>query len=153
MTHMTYKTNKSFRTIDQMTQAARSGRQNIAEGSQVSVTSKKSELKLVGVARASLEELLCDLEDYLRQRGLRLWEKDSSSARRIRALAYMSDRSYATYESYLSDPESAANAIICLIHQANFLLDRQLASLEKSFVEDGGYTEKLFRARSAHRVR
>ncbi|MBU4141287.1 four helix bundle protein, partial [Patescibacteria group bacterium] len=75
--HMTYKANKSYRTVDQMVQVARSGRQNIAEGSMASGTSKKTELKLVGVARASLEELLLDYEDYLRQGGLPLWGKDS----------------------------------------------------------------------------
>lgn len=144
---------KSFRQKEQMEQAARSGRQNIAEGSQVSVTSKKSELKLVGVARASLEELLCDFEDFLRQSGLKLWEKDSPDARTIRTLAYRSNRSYKTYQAFLTDSETAANAIICLIHQANFLLDRQLSSLEKSFVEEGGYTEKLYRERSEHRAR
>jgi restriction system protein len=144
---------KFSRTTDQMIQAARSGRQNIAEGSQVSITSKKSELKLIGVARASLEELLNDFEDFLRQKGLKQWEKDYPEAQRIRALAYRSDKTDETYKTYLVNPENAANMLICLIHQANFLLDRQLASLEKSFVEDGGYTEKLFRERSAHRAR
>lgn len=80
-TYMTYKTNMSYRTVDQMVQAARSGRQNIAEGSMASGTSKKTELKLIGVARASLEELLLDYEDYLRQGELPLWGKDSASAR------------------------------------------------------------------------
>src|SRR3989344_5923140 len=76
--------NQSYRTVDQMIQAARSGRQNIAEGSQASAVSKKSEIKLVGVARASLEELLIDYEDFLRQRSLLLWDKDNPSARKIR---------------------------------------------------------------------
>ena len=134
-----------------MTQAARSGRQNIAEGSQVSGTSKKSEIKLVGVARASLEELLNDYEDFLRQRGLELWEKDDQRMRSIRSLAYKSDRSYKTYSSYLSHPESAANCIISLIHQANFLLDRQLQSLEERFVKEGGLTEELYRKRKQFR--
>src|SRR5262245_49717594 len=79
---------KYSRTHDQMVQAARSGRQNIAEGSQASGTSKKTELKLVGVARASLEELLLDYEDFLRQRGLALWQKNQPTARAVRALAY-----------------------------------------------------------------
>src|SRR3990167_6780650 len=87
-TYMTYKTNKSHRTVDQMIQAARSGRQNIAEGSQASGTSKKTELKLMNVARASLEELLLDYEDFLRQRNLRLWAKDSAEAKAVRDLAY-----------------------------------------------------------------
>jgi restriction system protein len=82
-----------------MVQAARSGRQNIAEGSQASGTSKKFELKLVGVARASLEELLLDYEDFLRQRGLTLWRKDDSMARSIRQLAYEKNTSYQTYRT------------------------------------------------------
>jgi hypothetical protein len=80
-----------------MVQAARSGRQNIAEGSQASGTSKKFELKLVGVARASLEELLLDFEDFLRQRGLSLWTKDHPTAQVVRRLAYENDRTYSTY--------------------------------------------------------
>ncbi|MBI2017786.1 four helix bundle protein [Candidatus Daviesbacteria bacterium] len=129
------------RTTDQMVQAARSGRQNIAEGSQASATSKKTEIKLVGVARASLEELLIDYEDYLRQHSLSLWGKDSPEAKKIRALSYQSDRTYQTYLTYLTyltKAEEAANALICLIHQANFLLDRQLQALE---------SENLFRKR------
>ena len=92
---------KRSRTHDQMVQAARSGRQNIAEGSQASGTSKKFELKLVGVARASLEELLLDCEDFLRQRGLVLWDKNHPTAQVVRRLAYEKDRSYSTYSSYI----------------------------------------------------
>ena len=88
---------KRSRTHDQMVQAARSGRQNIAEGSQASGTSKKFELKLVGVARASLEELLLDYEDFLRQRGLVLWSKDHPTAKVVRRLAYEKNRTYVTY--------------------------------------------------------
>lgn len=143
---------KFSRTTDQMIQAARSGRQNIAEGSQASGTSKKTELKLIGVARASLEELLVDYEDFLRQRQMSAWGKDSLEAVAVRALAYKSDRSYKIYETYLTRPEEAANALICLINQANFLLDRQLQSLEKSFVEDGGYTESLFKKRMMYKT-
>lgn len=146
-TYMTYKTNLSYRTVDQMVQAARSGRQNIAEGSQASAVSKKTEIKLVGVARASLEELLIDYEDFLRQRSLPLWGKDNPSAQKIRALAYKSDQTYPTYQSYLKTPETAANCLICLIHQANYLLDKQLQSLEKAFIEGGGYSENLFKKR------
>jgi len=149
--YMTYKTNKSYRTYDQMVQAARSGKQNIAEASMVSATSKKSELKLLGVARASLEELLADYEDFLRQNNLALWEKDSREARAVRALAYTTNRSYKTYMSYMGDSKSAANMLICLIHQTNFLLDRQISSAEKKFLEEGGYTEKLFRKRASLR--
>jgi len=137
------------RTHDQMVQAARSGRQNIAEGSQASGTSKKFELKLLGVARASLEELLLDYEDFLRHRDLTLWQKDHSLARLIRSLAYEKNRSYETYRSYIEScsPEIAANTIICLIHQTNYLLDKQLKQLETAFLTDGGFTERLYWAR------
>ncbi len=142
---------KEPRMRDQMVQAGRSGRQNIAEGSQASGTSKKTEIKLVNVARASLEELLTDYEDFLRQRNLRLWDKDSAEARTVRALAYRSDKSYRTYQTYLENPEAAANMILCLIHQANYLLDQQLKSLEQEFLEKGGFTEKLYQARKQQR--
>ena len=137
------------RTHDQMVQAARSGKQNIAEGSMASGTSKKFELKLVGVARASLEELLLDYQEFLRQCNLPLWEKNHPEAHKIRKLAYASYRSYRTYKTYIesSDPEVAANSMICLIHQSNYLLDRQLRQLEKQFLEQGGFTEKLHHAR------
>src|SRR3989344_930402 len=126
-TYMSYSTNKAYtRTYDQMVQAARSGKQNIAEGSQASGTSKKTELKLVNVARASLEELLLDYEDFLRQRNFVLWDKDYTKAKEVRALAYRSNRTNETYMTYMREPESAANALLCLIHQANYLLDRQL---------------------------
>src|SRR5258705_6154837 len=92
---------KRSRTHDQMVQAARSGRQNIAEGSQASGTSKKFELKLVGVARASLEELLLDFEDFLRQRGWALWRKNHPTAQIVRRLAYEDNRTYRTYSSYI----------------------------------------------------
>ena len=137
------------RTHDQMVQAARSGRQNIAEGSQASGTSKKTELKLVGVARASLEELLLDYEDFLRQRGFLLWNKTHATAQVVRRLAYEKNRSYMTYRPYVeqSPPEVAANTIICLIHQTNYLLDQQLRQLERAFLEQGGFTERLYRER------
>ena len=142
---------KFTRTKDQMVQAARSGRQNIAEGSQASGTSKKTEIKLVGVARASLEELLNDYQDFLRQHNLKLWEKDSQKAKAVRAFAYKSNRSYETYSSYLRNPETAANCLICLIHQANYLLDKQINSLEQAFITKGGYTENLFKKRQERR--
>jgi restriction system protein len=144
------------RTHDQMVQAARSGKQNIAEGSMASGTSKKTELKLIGVARASLEELQVDFQDYLRQHGLSLWGKDHQLARQVRGLCYQKDRSYTTYKTYLDPPapgEVAANTLICLIHQTNFLLDQQLRSLEKEFLEEGGFTERLYRARTQARNR
>ena len=143
------------RTHDQMVQAARSGKQNIAEGSMASGTSKKFELKLVGVARASLEELLLDFQDYLRQKGLSLWAKDHPKSGEIRKLCYQKNRSYLTYKTYVeaSPPEVAANAMVCLIHQTNYLLDQQLRSLEKEFLKEGGFTERLYRVRSEARGR
>lgn len=138
------------RTHDQMVQAGRSGKQNIVEGSSER-TSKKSELKLLGVARASFQELLEDFEDFLRQRALALWNKNSPKAKAVRALAYQTNRSYETYRSYLQSPELAANCAICLINQANFLLDRQISSLEEKFIREGGYTENLFKKRLARR--
>ncbi len=142
------------RTHDQMVQAARSGKQNIAEGSMASGTSKKFELKLVGVARASLEELLLDYQDFLRQRKLPLWGKENPKAQKIRKLAFKKNRSYRTYKTYIKNcPETAANTLICLIHQTNFLLDQQLRQLEKQFLEQGGFTEKLYRARQSAKKR
>lgn len=141
------------RTHDQMVQAARSGKQNIAEGSMASGTSKKTELKLVGAARASLEELLLDYQDFLRQRQLPVWGKDHPQAQAVRKLAYTQNRSYETYRTYVEkgSPEVAANTLICLIHQANYPLDQQRRQLEQQFLKEGGFTEKLYRARLAAR--
>ena len=145
---------KRSRTHDQMVQAARSGKQNIAEGCMASGTSKKFELKLIGVARASLEELLLDFEDYLRQKGLALWGKDYAKAREVRRLCYRKNRSYTTYRPYIeSSPEIAANTLICVIHQTNYLLDQQLRTLEKEFLKEGGFTERLYRTRIQARNR
>ena len=146
------------RTRDQMVQAARSGVQNVAEGSMASATSKKKELKLTGVARASLEELLLDYEDFLRQRHLHLWPKDSPEALAVRR-RYQSDASDLSDSSDLSDPyriataspEVAANTLICLINQASFLLGRQLRQLERQFLHEGGFTERLYRERQTRR--
>ena len=146
------------RTHDQMVQAARSGKQNIIEGSMASATSKESEIKLTNVARASLEELLADYRDFLRVRGARLWEKDSKEALYVRKLGNRSHEpheshgtheTYATYKPLLETrpPEVAANIIICLIHQTNYLLDRQLKSLEQAFLKEGGLRERMTRAR------
>jgi len=145
------------RTHDQMVQAARSGVQNIAEGSVASATSKKTELKLTGVARASLEELLLDFEDFLRQRGLRLWSKDDPRAQAVRQ-RYRSDQSDVSDPSdpYLirtSDAETAANTLICLVNQASYLLAKQLRSLEQTFLAEGGVTERLYRERQSRRGR
>ncbi|MDZ7266888.1 MAG: four helix bundle suffix domain-containing protein [candidate division KSB1 bacterium] len=146
---------KRSRTHDQMVQAARSGVQNIAEGSMASATSKKMELKLTGVARASLEELLLDYQDFLRQRGLRLWHKDSPEALKVRK-RYSSDKSdlSGTTDPYgisTAEPEVAANTIICLINQASYLLGRQLKSLEEQFLKEGGFTERLYNHRQKQR--
>ena len=143
------------RTHDQMVQAARSGVQNIAEGSMASATSKKTELKLTGVARASLEELLLDYEDFLRQRGLKLWRKDDPRAEAVRQ-CYRSDQSDESdasdpYGIRTADPEVAANTLICLVNQASYLLGRQLRSLEQAFLTDGGITERLYRERQSRR--
>jgi restriction system protein len=110
-------------------------------------------LKLVGVARASLEELLLDYEDFLRQRGLALWGKDHPTAQVVRRLAYEKNRSYATYRTYIETarPEVAANTVICLIHQTNYLLDQQLRQLEQAFLREGGFTERLYQSRSKRR--
>ena len=144
------------RTHDQMVQAARSGKQNIAEGSMASGTSKKFELTLVGVARASLEELLLDFQDYLRQHKLYIWRKDHPKAKEVRGLCYKKNRSYLTYRPYIEAPASseiATNTMICLVHQTNYLLDQQLRVLEKDFLKEGGFTERLYRARSQARSR
>ena len=139
------------RTHDQMVQAARSGRQNIAEASQASGTSRKTELKLVGVARASLEELLLDYQDFLRHKGLVRWGRDDTRTREVRGLVYRPNRSYRTYSELVEhgDAETAANTLICLIHQTSFLLDRQLKQLEGRFLDEGGFTERLYRLRKA----
>ena len=112
-------------------------------------------LKLVGVARASLEELLLDYQDFLRQRHLPVWGKIHPLAQKIRKLAFLKNRSYMTYRAYIegSSPEVAANAMLCLIHQTNFLLDQQLRQLEKKFLEEGGFTEKLYHSRLRARSR
>ncbi|RJQ56617.1 MAG: four helix bundle protein [Nitrospiraceae bacterium] len=143
------------RTHDQMVQAARSGVQNIAEGSMASATSKKTELKLTGVARASLEELLLDFQAFLRQRGLRIWAKDSPEALTVRR-KYSSDRSDMsdssdTYGIATASSEIAANTLICLINQASYLLGRQMQRLEQQFLEEGGFTERLYQARQQAR--
>lgn len=146
------------RTVDQMVQAARSGRQNIAEGSRASATSSQTELRLVNVARASLDELLLDYEDFLRQRKLRMWTKDDPEAQAVRAIGRQdrptpSDQPDQRYAHWLchADPAIVANTLICLIHQTNYLLDQQIRALEAQFVEGGGYTEQLAAARLAHR--
>lgn len=143
------------RTNDQMIQAARSGKQNILEGSLASGTSKKPEIKLTNVARASLEELLEDYRDFLRVRSLRLWEKNSREALFVRMLGRTENVTYQTYRTYIETrpPEVAANIVICLIHQTNYLLDQQIRQLEKAFVTEGGLSERMTKARLAERSR
>jgi restriction system protein len=166
---------KRSRTNDQMVQAARSGRQNIAEGSMASATSKKTELKLTNVAKASLEELLLDYEDFLRQHKLRQWDKDDPEALAVRNRhrefpaewfenRKVSDSSDSSdwsdkEERELLDPygvagataEVAANTVLCLINQATYLLKRQIERLEKNFLEEGGFTERLYHSRKKRR--
>jgi len=141
-------------------QAARSGVQNIAEGSQASGTSKKTELKLTSVARASIEELRLDYEDYLRQRGLLLWEKDEPLRQEpvaqkcataddlARWVAQVKNGRYGPDGRY---DEISANAVLVLIGVASSLLDRQLNSLAKAFEKKGGFTEKLYHVRTQNR--
>lgn len=145
---------KRDRTIDQMVQAARSGKQNILEGSQASGTSKEMEIKLVGVARASFEELLEDFLDHLRTHDLKLWSKDGREALCVRKLG-AKDASYESYKTYLETrpPEIVANLMICLIHQTNFLLDRLLMRLEADFLKEGGLRERMTQARLRSRGR
>lgn len=137
------------RTYDQMVQAARSGKQNIIEGSMASATSKETEIKLTNVARASLEELLADYRDFLRVRGQAEWRKDHPNARRLRVLNRIPAASYQTFRKGIesSDPILAANVIIGLIRVASYLLDRQIRQLEQAFLKEGGLRERMTRAR------
>ncbi len=170
---------KRSRTHDQMVQAARSGVQNIAEGSQASGTSKKMELKLTNVARASLEELRLDYEDFLRQRGLAQWPREDPRRAQLIAARPATAEDVAdwaqavhggqngrhgqngrgkvgpksTASAKSTYPEIAANGALALIAVACSLLDRQIASLEKMFLSDGGFTERLYRVRSQQRHR
>ncbi|MGE0131539.1 MAG: four helix bundle suffix domain-containing protein [Blastocatellales bacterium] len=143
------------RTIDQMVQAARSGKQNIAEGSKASGTSKEMEVKLTNVARASLEELLVDYQDFLRVRDLRIWEKDSKEAQYIRKLGKQKPMTYELFREFCEtrSAEVVANIALCLIHQANYLLDQQIRRLEQDFIKEGGLRERMTRVRLQHRNR
>jgi four helix bundle suffix protein len=142
------------RTIDQMVQAARSGKQNIAEGSRAAGTSKEMEIKLTNVARASLEELI-DYHDFLRVRDLPFWDKDSKEARFVRTLGRVPRPTYETYREFCDTrpAEVVANIAVCLIHQTNYLLDRQLRRLEQDFIAEGGIRERMTRARLQFRGR
>ncbi|MCE7982355.1 MAG: four helix bundle protein [Caldilinea sp. CFX5] len=146
---------KGDRTIDQMIQAARSGKQNIAEGSKASGTSKETEIKLTNVARASLEELLIDYQDFLRVRNLRLWDKNSEEAQFVRNLGNKPQTTYENYREFCETrpAEVVANIAICLLHQANYLLDQQIRRLEQDFVKEGGLRERMTQARLQYRNR
>ncbi|OGM14787.1 hypothetical protein A3A76_04650 [Candidatus Woesebacteria bacterium RIFCSPLOWO2_01_FULL_39_23] len=137
------------RTKDQMEQAGRSGKQNIAEG--YLQKSLGGRLKLLSVARGSLEELLNDYQDYLRQNEYELWEVNSAKARLVRALAYKSYKSYNDYKNFINSPEQAANSMVCLINQTNQLLDQKLRWLEEKFIKEGGFRENLFKKRMEFR--
>ncbi|HYE61734.1 MAG TPA: four helix bundle suffix domain-containing protein [Phycisphaerales bacterium] len=163
------------RTVDQMTQAARSGKQNIIEGSKAGLTSREMEIKLTNVARASLEELLNDYLDYLRPRELPIWDRNSKEALFVRQLSRelhpSSTGSHASPASHCSHPsrtpaearallidfaktkppEVVANIALCLIHQTNYLLDQQVRRLEHDFLKHGGMREAMTRARLQHR--
>jgi four helix bundle suffix protein len=143
------------RTHDQMIQAARSGKQNILEGSQASGTSKETEIKLTNVARASLEELLEDFRDFLRVRGLEEWTRDHRYTRRLRELNRQPEAGYDTFKKGIENPDPAisANVMIGLIKLTNYLLDRQLRQLEAAFLMEGGLRERMTRARLAERAR
>ena len=143
---------KGDRTIDQMEQAARSGKQNIAEGSKASMTSRETEIKLTNVAKASLEELLIDYEDYLRVRGLCQW--DNTHPR------YAKMRDYAKSETFRSEyqrmqerltDEELANLCITLIHQATYMLRRLIERQEDQFLKEGGIREQMTKARVEYR--
>ena len=141
------------RTVDQMVQAARSGKQNIVEASKASGTSKEMELKLTNVARASLEELLADYEDFLRTRQASKWDKDSKEALYVRRLGGTAGVGYGAFRGFAETKpaEVVANIALCLIHQANFLLDQQIRRLEADFLKSGGVRERMAEARRERR--
>jgi four helix bundle suffix protein len=140
---------KYDRTVDQMVQAARSGKQNITEASMASATSKETEIKLTNVARASLEELLIDYEDFLRTQRLPRWEKDHRLVNRLRELNKNPNASYATFQKAIEheSPEICANTMITLIMITTYLLKQQLKSLETAFINKGGLRERMTKAR------
>jgi len=139
---------KGDRTIDQMLQAARSGKQNIAEGNRAAATSTETEIKLTNVAKASLEELLIDYQDYLRTRDKLLWDTSNPHYEKIRAYA-ASELIFDQYHSLLHkyNDEALANLCITLIHQTSFLLYRLLEKQEKNFLKEGGIKERMYQAR------
>ncbi len=141
--------NPRDRTVDQMVQAARSGKQNIVEGSMASGTSKETELKLTNVARASLEELLEDYKDYLLVNSHEIWDKESEKALFVRKLGRKPGEAYEAYKEFLETrpPDVCANIMICLIHQCTYLLNQQIHHLEREFISEGGLRERMYTAR------
>mgnify|MGYP000764410849 CR=1 FL=1 len=143
---------KGDRTIDQMVQAARSGRQNIAEGSAAGATSAETELKLINVARASLQELLLDYEDYLRVRNLKKWDVDSEKAKTTRRVCSShNDSEFYTEAIRQRSAETIANIAITLIHQTDVFLRKLIERLQADFVKKGGIKEQMFAARINYR--
>ncbi len=140
---------KYNRTIDQMVQAARSGKQNIAEASMASGTSKETEIKLTNVARASLEELLIDYEDFLRTNKLPIWPKDHKLVNRLREINRVENANYDTFKKAIEheQPEICANTMITLIRITSYLLARQIKTLETAFLNEGGLRERMTKAR------
>ena len=141
------------RTVDQMIQSARSGKQNILEGSKAAQTSKEMEIKLTNVGRASLEELLADYRDFLRVRDLAIWDKDSKEARFVRRIGCRTPQTFEIYREFVATrpAQVVANIALCLIHQTNYLLDQQLKTLEREFTDKGGLRERMTRVRLANR--
>jgi len=146
---------KNDRTIGQMVQAARSGKQNIAEASMASATSKETEVKLTNVARASLEELLIDYEDYLRIHKLQKWERNHPLSLRFDELNKTPRATYHTFKKAIEheNPAISANFMVCFIRVTIYLLGKQLASLEQSFINEGGLRERMTRSRLEKRKR
>jgi four helix bundle suffix protein len=132
-----------------MVQAARSGKQNIVEGSMASGTSKEMEIKLTNVARASLEELLADYRDFLRTKGLEKWHKEHPYAQRLRKLNRIPKATFATFRKGIEndDPAICTNVIIGLIRVTSYLLDHQIKQLELAFEKEGGLRERMTQAR------
>jgi len=140
------------RTIDQMIQAARSGKQNIIEGCAASATSAKTEIKLINVAKASLKELLEDYIDFLHTRNYRQWEEESVEWQVMRDLGRQhNDSAYFMALCETRPPETIANMAIVLIYQADYLLFKQLERLEKDFINNGGFSERMMRIRKDNR--
>ncbi|GGD26308.1 hypothetical protein GCM10011343_15660 [Flavobacterium orientale] len=144
--------NKYTRTHDQMMQAARSGKQNIAEASMASATSKETEIKLTNVARASLEELLIDYEDYMRTNNIPFWERDHPYTLRFNQINKTPNANYQTFKKAIENPnpEITTNVLRLLIKVNTYLLARQLTTLERQFTTQGGFKEKMYQSRKNH---